>query len=1725
MNLKQRLLLLLTLSFSVFAESGNLLLSPGDRPLNGWQTRKNVTLSAENGRLRIAVDGPGRTGFRLRIPRNCKALLLSMKMRATGLTPGKEGWRNGRMAMRFHNRNGEAVGEWPAVFGASGTQKEFVNCLRAYPVPEGAAELRLDPGNFGTGGKIEFSDLVLRALSEQEYRDFLVSQIPFDTNLLTPQALGKRAIPPGMRVEWRNGKGSFYMDRGSCILSIPIPLPPELSALPADHPGAEVRVRYSIRTDRVVRGKLSWQNARLDMMFRDRSGKLFGRYLEIPTFLGTHERQEIDRTYAIPRGAPVLQVVPANYGASGTVAIEDVDVRLIREIRNLPPPDGSAPEALFRLDDAARVTTPFREKVSLNGLWRFRPAFLAAERENPPNDGWGWFKVPAAWPDRTNRACDHLFYLPAREMRGVREQDLRCGWYEREFTVPAEWKGRKIKLDFDLIQGVALFFVDGVRAGELTFPGGELEITSLLKPGTKQKLRIRLSADPAEFSHFMGMSREYKARLELPNKGLVGDAWLLSVPARHEISDVRIETRPVSDGSILFDTGFNKLPAGRYTLEAVIRENGKIVKTFRSAPFQTDGKAEFRHTFRSIWRDAKLWDIDTPDHLYTLDMTLRDASGNALDRLYPEEFGVREFAIEGRNLVLNGKTIHLRSLPINHTGSAADATREKYAHLARTAKSIGINYLFDGDRCYNFRIGGNSYNDQFRTVLSKYGILTSLAMPHAITDFGGNLDDPATAAAYRKLCLYRIRRVQNVPGLVLYAVNHNALGYADMQNPLTMGTDWRPEDAGLGTERRAAGLKAEAIIRSIDPTRPVYHHDAGNLGRISAQNFYLNWVPAQERSDWLEHWEKKGTMPILFVEYGIPHVASWSSNRGPAFIWRSPEVQGSWLDEFNAEYLGEEAYTLNEAKMRMFRREYAAAKNNTPTRFLTAGDVLRDPSTHKVRSMMLTRNLRDLRARGLSGFQPWDHSSFHDIVKAVNVSLHPDRFKNLKAPGPVADRIRPSSYLLSDPFSTFRVNPTGKALEYGYREQLGWIAGKAGDFTEQSSHFRPGETVEKSLLILNDTRHDQTVEYRWKTGKTGKWIASSVRIRPGERAEIPIQFRIPDKAPAGRGQIDAEFRFAEGDVLRDSFSFSILPPPAVRLRGRIGVWDPEKTAAPLMKTLGIRTKEIRKESDLDGIDMLVIGRGGMDSIPFPLSDRLKKGLRLFVLEQKLEQLNRLGIRGAEHGLRTLFPVGNTASAVLSDWRGSSTLRPYFMPGAEINRQYPKSSWNGFMNTHIWYSGQRGNVAEFLPEKPSRGNWLPIYHGGFDLQYAPALLFREGKVKILFCQLNVSGRTRNEPQAENTLAELLALLENCATPETRPVFYRGQDARKLLEQLRIPASPASEPLPGNALLVVSSGEALPENLLQTLNGGGKVLALGWNAAEIRRLVPDLAVEEGNFYTDRVPQLAETPEFEGLCDADLHLRYEETFAAFPADSAGGRLLRSVRIGKGTVVFYQMPPYRINGKEYIKRTTIRRGLYTASRLLANLGAEAETGLADQFRAAAAQTSMSLALSGSWEGMEDLKGTLRKGNNLPDFRNVRNWRKVNVPGMFNQDIPELKGKNGYFWYRKSFDLAPALAAEPLELEIGAVDDESWIWMDGKFLGEITKKTNPKDYWNVSRKYRFAPGELKPGRHEIVILCNDIFNVGGIAGSPRLFSIRDVFRMHADQAIPEDDPYRYYHW
>jgi beta-galactosidase len=141
-------------------------------------------------------------------------------------------------------------------------------------------------------------------------------------------------------------------------------------------------------------------------------------------------------------------------------------------------------QAVWDLDKAHRETTPTREQICINGLWRWQPA--AAQPDQPPDKNWGHFKVPGCWPGITNymqKDSQTVFAHPS--WQDQRLSGVTAAWYEREIAIPAAWTGRRITLSADCVDSLAIAYVDGRRAGELRFPGGELDLTPVLMPSEK----------------------------------------------------------------------------------------------------------------------------------------------------------------------------------------------------------------------------------------------------------------------------------------------------------------------------------------------------------------------------------------------------------------------------------------------------------------------------------------------------------------------------------------------------------------------------------------------------------------------------------------------------------------------------------------------------------------------------------------------------------------------------------------------------------------------------------------------------------------------------------------------------------------------------------------------------------------------------------------------------------------------------------------------------------------------------------------------------------------------------------------------------------------------------------------------------------------------------------------------------------------------------------------
>ncbi len=1373
-------------------------------------------------------------------------------------------------------------------------------------------------------------------------------------------------------------------------------------------------------------------------------------------------------------------------------------------LRDAPPPNGLSLEENWSMADAWRRTTSTREIVSLNGLWQFYPVLTAetARRMPAEHSGWGFFKVPGIWPGmgkKKNQPGDStmVYGLDAKRFPGGNPAALVSAWYRRTITIPDGWRNRRILLEITMLQTAGRIFVDGKPAGDLYFPGGKIDLTRFVTPGGKHELAILVSAVAAGSgdSVFMAPDRQHKEAKSISNRGITGDVYLHAEPLHAAITDVHVLTS-FRRKRITFDTGLSG-NGGDYTLEADILWNNEVVKQVKSERFRIpSGGRPFRIQFSADWLAEHLWDTDTPENLYTANLRLKAADGATLDAFLPQQFGFREFWIDGRNFMLNGSVIHLRSLCSSAMRDGADhSSAAATRRYAERAKKNGFNHLIAYN--YFFTPGMVGYQDDFYLQSSRAGVLTSLTLPH-IKDFEWYLKK--NEQRYRKMAEFLIRRFQNVPGVVLYAVNHNATGYYGDQNPQKIDGVYAPDpfmkkaNAVDYRNRRQALLSAK-LIQQLDPSRPVYHHESGNLGDIFSINCYLNWVPAQERSDWFEHWERSGVKPLMLVEWGNPHIASWSSYRGPDFIWRVRSVQCMWFNEYNAAILGEKAYRSSRLKEIRYRRQSRLCAGNRPVQYGEIGGFSANEDGDEVIAAMIGKNYRDMRARGVSAILPWDQGKFWRCRNEVDEQLHPDRFRNLKQPGIVPDRTRRGGGYPADGYGSYAVSRVGEAGLPYLRELIAWIGGKPGDVTEQSHTFRPGETVEKTIVILNDSRRTRNAKVRWRVPALGLEEQEEVSLMPGTRRDLPVTFPIPESCRERSFPIEATVRFDNGEERSDRLGIDLVASaPPLRLQSRVGLYDPREQSEAALRRLGVPFRSVKSDADLEEVDLLVVGRQALPGCPLPLAEKMRRGGRLLVLEQDSAGLAELGFRSNEYGIRTVFPlVADFTAKPARDWRGASTLTPpeLALPGWE--RQDPVWNWQGFSNTRAWRAGNRGNVCSVPLEKPVIGDFLPLMQCGFDLQYTPAVEWRSGNGIAIFSQFDLSDRTQNEPEADELLRRLLCRLDSARVQPDRPTWFSGgEKAAQLLEDLGVAFQPCVT-IPESGVLVVSSGTGLGD-LTGAVKQGLNVFALALSQEELNHLFPgrfETKVEKR--FSDFVGDLGAVPEFRGISNADLHCRMELEFAGFTGRSNGGTALQALRLGKGSVVVLQVAPWMMNETDFQYRTSRRRNHFLISRLLRNLGAADRFdawGKLDREHRRRLERERGVAFSGRWKSSETASGEKRVEEHSNTFHVA----------------PEV--------LRRSSDaiLAVSSPSRSLAVEVnGRKIPERTINIAGSKRG-------------LSRRFVVPAALLHPEKN-VVKISQEKRKYPGDLPSTVTLSMVPENRFYPDIPIASDDPYRYYRW
>ena len=365
-----------------------------------------------------------------------------------------------------------------------------------------------------------------------------------------------------------------------------------------------------------------------------------------------------------------------------------------------------------------------------------------------------------------------------------------------------------------------------------------------------------------------------------------------------------------------------------------------------------------------------------------------------------------------------------------------------------------------------------------------------------------------------------IRHYRNHPSAVMWIAGMNFFNSSVDADPRHVGRrDW--DETNQRWQRLvAAGQEMFDGLKRLDPTRVYYSHAGAYVGDVYTMNCYLDLIPLQEREDWLSEWCRNGEMPISMVEFGTPMDCTFRRGRHG---FTSNITSEPLLTEFSAIYFGSGAYAAEEPKYRqylhdLFRSEmlYHSSENRLDEY----------ANMHRIQQLFRIHTWRSWRTAGLpGGLRTW--SWIQDTLQENN-------------------------------------GPT-----------LAWIAGPAGTYTAKDHHFRPGQKIEKQIVLINDSRQSQEFTAGWTATVDGKEMGGGReqgRLAVSEIRFLPIRAIAPAQEAGGKAEGQITLTAAIGQTTHhDTFAFRVFGEDRLDT-AEIAVIDPDATAGRLLANLGYTTR-------------------------------------------------------------------------------------------------------------------------------------------------------------------------------------------------------------------------------------------------------------------------------------------------------------------------------------------------------------------------------------------------------------------------------------------------------------------------------------------------------------------------------------------------------------------------
>ncbi|MBM4827666.1 glycoside hydrolase family 2 TIM barrel-domain containing protein [Streptomyces althioticus] len=540
-------------------------------------------------------------------------------------------------------------------------------------------------------------------------------------------------------------------------------------------------------------------------------------------------------------------------------------------------PYADVPQALA----ADRTRSPYR--LDLDGTWKFAYADRPEDRDpdfhrtDTDDRGWDTIPVPSVWQLHGH---DFPIYLNITypyggpNGRGEEPQPPAAptrynpvGQYRRTFTVPRDWRGRRVFLHFEGVKSAHYVWINGILVGydEDSYTPSEYDVTDHLRPGTNQ-----IAVEVYRYSDGDWLEDQDMIRLS----GIFRSVHLYSTPPVH-LRDFKLET-PLNDTYTAAELDVTAhvraygdgAGGGRYTVETQLYDaRGHAVwsRPLRQTADLDSVEAGRDATVRASRAvpEPRLWSAEDP-YLYTAVLRLRDPSGTVVETL-SHRVGVREFALKDGLMRINGRPVSFRGTNRHemHPARGTALTREDMVRDITLVKRLNMNSV---------RTSHYPDNPLWYELADAYGLYlvgeTNLET-HGIRDrYPG--DHPDWTAACVARAQNMVHRDKNHPSVVIWSLGNEAGG----GSTFTAMHDW---------------------IRSYDTTRVIQYEGDDRPG-ISDIRSRMYESPARVEQRALD---TADTRPYVMIEYSH---AMGNSNGNFKKYWdvvrRHDVLQGGWIWDF-----------------------------------------------------------------------------------------------------------------------------------------------------------------------------------------------------------------------------------------------------------------------------------------------------------------------------------------------------------------------------------------------------------------------------------------------------------------------------------------------------------------------------------------------------------------------------------------------------------------------------------------------------------------------------------------------------------------------------------------------------------------------------------------------------------------------------------------------------------